>query len=88
MRVQGHPRAQEEPELDLRLGLVRRVTVNDQHGVVVQAGAEAVAGHEGVDECVAKLGRTDPHAERRQGVSHCSPIIWESRGGRTAQTAG
>lgn len=63
--MQTHPRAQEEAELNLRLGLGLRGTVNDEHGVVAQAGAEAVSGHEGVDERVTKLGRTDPHAERR-----------------------
>lgn len=65
MRVQVHPRAEEEPELDLRLGLVRGVTVNDEDGVVVLAGAEAVSGHEGVDQGVTKLRRIDPHTERR-----------------------
>ena len=73
--MQGRPRAQEEPELDPSLGLVGGVTVDDEHCVVSEAGAEAVSGHEGVDEGVTKLGRTDPHAERRQGFSHCSPII-------------
>jgi hypothetical protein len=31
----------------------------------VLAGAEAVSGHEGVDQGVTKLRRIDPHTERR-----------------------